>query len=190
MKTRVEGSFDMVFQDKGLKITLTEANTQLDMTHFPVMLKVFMKSIPFMKEALDELNTPWISQTLNQEKFIEACESVGKSLKVPAEILKFFLIQYVACTANPNDLTFRSNMDIVNFMTFLARSYDSLIQTQMEATAMVFAQSVYEHVQKGTGSSRLAYYRNQIVDSEIRTLAESHTAQSTAIAAATSTTTV
>jgi hypothetical protein len=133
-----EATFYAIFDSGGLKVPVAVANANLDTVTFTLGLKYFLEQQGQLQKLLDQLKTP-LPAAQSDEDFCQAARqaAIKTGLRSP-ELLKFFIVEWLTGQM-ASAQNFKTVGNVVNFLTFLARSYPPEVIVDVERKAQTFA---------------------------------------------------
>lgn len=137
---QARGRATMLFDPRGIMIPVGQANLGFEASFITTILHFFTRSGHVIAQQLESLDTPF--GQVNREEFISTALELQKSLKIKSpEMIKFFLLEYTAGELS-GEQTFKSPLDVLNYLTFIARSHDTAAMNDMEAKAVTFVHNL------------------------------------------------
>ncbi|HEC64718.1 MAG TPA: hypothetical protein ENI23_05465 [bacterium] len=137
---KLNAQFHQMFSADGIHVPVALANSSLETSQFSAILKFFLDS----KEALTEQFTE-LQQTfgeVDQDKFVESLLTISNNVKLASkEIVKYMILEYVAGVVSRSQ-RFKSPMDLINYLTFMARAYPANTMVDIERKAMLIGQAM------------------------------------------------
>ena len=154
--------FIRIFNKDGISIPISHMNynpnEDLLMFHH---LEEFLSMSDFFKQSMGELTNrlPKIEDK-GMDHFIETCQRSSRNLKLGSEILiSTFIMEFITDRIR-GDGKFATPLDIVNFLTFISRSFSSEVQNRVESNSIAFATSLKESIE--TGNSSVSVYQDML----------------------------
>jgi hypothetical protein len=140
--------FNTVFSSNGLTLSVSMANSVLSKSLFGNILEFFLNSTHILKSSLEGLKDAEFTD-IEEREFVTTVHNLASSMNISSEITKIFLIEYIAGNM-VQDQMFRTPLEVVDFLTYICRSFDSTIQLDIERKAYAFACSlmqvlIYKH---------------------------------------------
>lgn len=137
--------FNILFSNNGIRIPVNVANSTFSKSLFNQVFDFFLKSLKPLEDSLSELSDVEFDEDIIDEKeFVSTVHNLSSSMQIPAEVVKNFIIEYIVGTMQYKDQIFTTPMDIVNYLTFVCRAFDSSIQLDVEKKAYAFAYALMQ----------------------------------------------
>lgn len=137
---QARGRASMLFDPRGITIPVAQANLGFEASFITTILQFFIRSGDVITKQLESLDTPF--GQVDREEFISTTLELQKSLKIKSpEMIKFFLLEYAAGEMT-GDQVFDTPLAVLNYLTFISRSYDTATMNDMEAKALTLVQNL------------------------------------------------
>lgn len=153
---------NMLFDSNGIKIPVQQANLGFEAQLIHTVLDFFIESSQHISKYLEDLDQPF--GKVDPEEFISTSLELQKSLRIRSpEMMKLFLLEYTAGEV-AGDQIFKTPLDCLNYLTYISRSYDTSIMSDMETKALPFVQNLKSMLVDNRRESVSLYrqYENQI----------------------------
>jgi len=158
-RARAAVQFHILTSPDGMKVPVAMANDAMRDTPLGALLPHLVTLLPSIATHTEEqLTVPLDTDT---DELVSTIEALGKANKVPGDILKWALCQLVA-SADAGEPTFRTPLDVLNFVTLTARAYDAATAVRTEAAATAMAYALAAATMEGAKVPAAARYRRYI----------------------------
>ena len=155
----LESRMNAVLSSNGLSIPVASANAMIESSGFKQTLEVFMGVSGSIAENINKLDIQF--GEIKDDYFVDVVEDAASHFKIPQHIVNFFLVEYLAGQMTENQ-PFNRPIDVMNFFTFVAKTYDSKIRMDVELKAYDFAAGLKSVLIDGTS------YRDGTVNKYLR----------------------
>lgn len=135
--------FNAVFSANGINIPVNVANSVFTSTLFKQMFEFFLNTLGYMKDSLEGLTVKFLDE-VSEKEFVSTVHNLAVSMKFPPNLIKFLIIEYIAGNCVNQNQLFKTPLDILNFLTYLAKSFESKIQLEVERKAYRFVYNLMQ----------------------------------------------
>lgn len=153
--------FSTLFSMNGIKLPVNIANSVFAETLFNQIFEYYMGSMGFMEGSLKDLSFDSFEQ-VDEKKFVATAHNLASSMRMPMDVIKYFIIEYLVGNFKFQTQIFNTSYDVVNFLTYICRAFDSSIQLDIEKKAYLFAATLAQiliHKKKSDNSIYENYLR-------------------------------
>ncbi|MFA5071273.1 MAG: hypothetical protein WC511_02770 [Candidatus Pacearchaeota archaeon] len=155
--------FKKLFKGGAIKVCFSEFLNGLDKSNFLELLSAFMKAIESGKlsESFLDLGMPF--GNILEEDFVDVVEKVGRKNKIPGKIIKAVILEFLS-QRDDGEVSFLNAAGIVQFVSYLAQSGNSMTQNIIEQNVVKFGLGITSLlVKKQTDKIDKLEYYNRIL---------------------------
>lgn len=126
--------FKKKFADFGCMVSLHDIQTNFQGSDFCTLLKVFLSCKDnLVEKSLEDLKVPL--GEIKDEDFVEVVESLSKEYKLPSQITKGVILEFLA-SKQDGIISFPDAYSLVQYVSYMAQAYNSRIQANIERTVI------------------------------------------------------
>lgn len=143
VSAEAQSQFSTIFSSNGLKIPVNIANITFPSSPFKQMFNFFLGTLGYMKTSLKELNSVKF-EDVPEKMFVSTVHNVAGSMNISTDITKYLIIEYISGNTANQEQFFNTPLDVLNFITFVSKVYNSTIQLDIEKKAYAFAHTLMQ----------------------------------------------
>lgn len=156
-RSAVEARLSLCFGEQGMQLCVLEANEALNTGNLTQGFTYLTTLVEILKSKLEVLYAS-DAYDVPAPDFVALVELYAKDFQMPSAVMKIFLSEYLAGNVS-GDQKFKRPIDVLNFLTFLARAYDTQTMLKIEQTACAFVLSLGASIADNVSASQVQYAR-------------------------------
>jgi hypothetical protein len=157
-RSAVEARLSLCFGEHGITLNVLEANEALNTGTLAQGFTYLTTLVEILRSKLEVLYATDAYDNVPASEFVSLVAMYAKDFQMPQAVMKIFLTEYLAGNVS-GEQKFKRPIDVLNFLTFLARAYDTQTMLKIEQTACAFVLALGTSIADKDSAAQVQYAR-------------------------------